>query len=148
MTRRVVREFATRPARALKPHPQLDALTDREREIVGLVGEGLTNDEIADAARGQPGDGAHPRQPGDDQARRPRPGPAGGLRLPVRPDRPLTRPAHPLDPRRSWTYLSDLPEMERDKAKIDGVGVGGCAVGVDECGGGGLGCSGPWGGML
>jgi DNA-binding NarL/FixJ family response regulator len=43
----VVREFATRPARVLKPHPQLDALTEREREIVGLVGEGLSNEEIA-----------------------------------------------------------------------------------------------------
>jgi DNA-binding NarL/FixJ family response regulator len=48
VTRKVVREFASRPTRVLKPHPQLDSLTDREREIVGLVGEGLSNDQIAE----------------------------------------------------------------------------------------------------
>jgi DNA-binding NarL/FixJ family response regulator len=46
VTRRVVREFATRPTRRLTPHRQLSTLTDREREIAGLVGEGLSNDEI------------------------------------------------------------------------------------------------------
>jgi DNA-binding NarL/FixJ family response regulator len=48
VTRRVVREFATRPARARRPHPQLDSLTDREKQVVGLVGEGLSNDDIAE----------------------------------------------------------------------------------------------------
>jgi RNA polymerase sigma factor (sigma-70 family) len=47
VTRRVVREFATRPVRQARPHSQLSSLTEREREIVGLVGEGLSNDEIA-----------------------------------------------------------------------------------------------------
>jgi DNA-binding NarL/FixJ family response regulator len=47
VTRRVVREFASRPSRVRKPHPQLDTLTEREKEIVGLVGEGLSNDDIA-----------------------------------------------------------------------------------------------------
>jgi DNA-binding NarL/FixJ family response regulator len=47
VTRRVVREFANRPSRRVKPHPRLVTLTDREREIVALVAEGLNNEEIA-----------------------------------------------------------------------------------------------------
>jgi len=48
VTRRVISEFASRSARTVKPHPQLGTLTERELEVVGLVGEGLTNEEIAE----------------------------------------------------------------------------------------------------
>jgi DNA-binding NarL/FixJ family response regulator len=47
VTRRLIEEFA---ARAKDPVdlPGLSHLTDREREVVALVGEGLSNDEIAE----------------------------------------------------------------------------------------------------
>lgn len=45
VTRRLIDEFARRPA-ARAPGETLAALTDREREVLALVGRGLTNDEI------------------------------------------------------------------------------------------------------
>jgi DNA-binding NarL/FixJ family response regulator len=48
VTRRVIAEFAGRPAPAIARVPSLDPLTEREREVVGLVAEGLSNDEIAE----------------------------------------------------------------------------------------------------
>jgi DNA-binding NarL/FixJ family response regulator len=47
VTRRLIGEFASK-TRESRPAPTLDVLTEREREVMALVAEGLTNDEIAE----------------------------------------------------------------------------------------------------
>ncbi len=47
VTRRVIRQFAHRPAAAPAGGYRLTALTAREREVVGLVAAGLSNEDIA-----------------------------------------------------------------------------------------------------
>ena len=47
VTRRLIQEFATRPARPDLTPPAMTVLTEREREVVALVAHGLNNDEIA-----------------------------------------------------------------------------------------------------
>jgi DNA-binding NarL/FixJ family response regulator len=47
VTRRLIGEFVNRSSPSVTPSPTLDLLTDREREVLALVGRGLANDEIA-----------------------------------------------------------------------------------------------------
>lgn len=47
ITRRLIAEFANRPAPANRPTKDLDGLTLREREVLLLVARGLSNNELA-----------------------------------------------------------------------------------------------------
>jgi DNA-binding NarL/FixJ family response regulator len=48
VTRRLIAEFTRRPEPAQRPAATLEEVTEREREVLTLIGLGLSNTEIAD----------------------------------------------------------------------------------------------------
>jgi DNA-binding NarL/FixJ family response regulator len=56
VTRKLIKEFAARPATSHSPDLQaLDGITNREREVLALVAEGLSNREVAARLHIEPG---------------------------------------------------------------------------------------------
>ena len=88
VTRRLIAEFTARPSRGeTNPTAAWPMLTEREREVVVLVAQGLSQRGDRRRLGREPGHRAHPRQPGDDEAARAGPGPAGRHGVPERPGR-------------------------------------------------------------
>ncbi|MGP9681065.1 response regulator [Brachybacterium sp. AOP3-A1-3] len=48
VTRTLIAEFVAEQRRPVSPHPQIGDLTAREAQVVGLVAQGLSNQEIAE----------------------------------------------------------------------------------------------------
>jgi DNA-binding NarL/FixJ family response regulator len=48
VTRRLIEQFARRPVPARAPSITLDRITEREQEVLALIGRGLSNTEIAE----------------------------------------------------------------------------------------------------
>jgi len=86
-TRRLIEEFAQRPE-APTPGPQLAALTEREHEVLALVGRGLTNAEIGERLYVSPATAKTHVSHIMTKPHRTRPGPARRRGLRERPGTP------------------------------------------------------------
>jgi DNA-binding NarL/FixJ family response regulator len=86
-TRALISRFLAvpEPSAVRGPDERLDRLTAREREVMILAAEGLSNLEIAERLHLSQLTAPYAHPPGDGQARRPRPCPARRHRLPERP---------------------------------------------------------------
>ena len=85
-TRRLLDRFSSvLPSSAAPQHKELDRLTEREREVMMLVAQGLSNGEIAGPAGALRGHREDPCGPHPHQTRSAGPGAGGGPRLRDRP---------------------------------------------------------------
>ena len=114
VTRRIIEELAARPDPDRAAPPQLDILTDREREVLTPGRTGPVERRDRRPALRQPGHRQDPRQPRDDEALRPRPGAARRDRLRERshPPRGVARNASPAR-RRIGRRLSPSAQARR-----------------------------------
>ena len=115
VTRRLISEFVAPGHPTRSAARRSTALTNREREVVALVAQGLTNDEIAAHHGDQPDDGQDPRQPGDDQAATPATAPSSS-----------SSPTSPGWSRRAPAERPDPTLAVHPRARRSGVGCGAC----------------------